>query len=221
MSVQTSELIEAVEHLPAGGRLTLYGVGWDEYEELLEQLSDYLPGVRVSYDHGTLEIVTPSFKHEKYKGLVHDFVRLLGDELDQEILCYGSATLKIEKKRRGAEPDECFYIEHAALIARKQEIDIRSDPPPDLVVEIDQTRDSSTKLPIYAGLGVAEAWRYDGDRFSFWQLTGERYVETPFSRAFPFLSPAQLAEFTANCETVGHNAARKILRDWIRTARPR
>ena len=86
MSVQTSELIEAVKHLPAGGTLTLYGVGWDEYEELLEQLSDYLPGVRVSYDHGKLEIVTPSFKHEKYKGLVHDFVRLLGDELDQEIL---------------------------------------------------------------------------------------------------------------------------------------
>ena len=160
--------------------------------------------------------MTPSFTHEKYKGLVHDLVRLLGDELNREILCYGSATLKIEKKRKGAEADECLYIEQAAIIAGKDVIDLRSDPPPDLVVEIDETRDSSTKLPIYAGLGVPEAWRYDGDRFSFWQLTTEGYVETPFSRAFPFLSAAHLAEFISNCDTLGPRAARTIFRAWVR-----
>jgi Uma2 family endonuclease len=220
MSVQTSELIEAVEHLPAGGTLTLYGVSWDEYQAFLDEIGDS-PRYRTGYDNGRLEIVTPSFRHEKYKGLVHHFILALSEELDREILCFGSATLKIEKKRKGAEADECFYIEHAAVIAGREDIDISRDPPPDLVVEIDESRDSSRKLPIYAGLGVPEAWRYDGDRFSFWQLTGDHYVETPFSRAFPFLSPAHLAEFVANCDAVGHNAARKIFRDWVTTARPR
>jgi Uma2 family endonuclease len=219
MSIQTSELIEAVEHLPAGGKLTLYGVGWDEYEVFLEQLGDS-PRYRTGYDNGKLEVVTPSFKPEKYKGFVHDLVRLLGDELDREILCYGSATLKIENKRKGAEADECFYIEHAAIIAGKDVIDLRSDPPPDLVVEIDETRDSSTKLAIYAGLGVPEAWRYDGDRFSFWQLTTQGYVETPSSRAFPCLTPAHLAGFISDCDTLGPRAARTMFRDWVRESAP-
>lgn len=219
MSVQTSELIEAVVHLPAGGKLTLYDVGWDQYQELLDQLGDS-PRFRTGYADGKLEVVTPSFKHERYKGLVHDFILVLSDELDCEILSYGSATLKIERKRKGAEADDCFYLQHAAVLAGKDSIDLRTDPPPDLVVEIDETRDSSTKLPIYAGLGVPEVWRYDGDRFSFWQLTDDGYAETPFSRAFPFVSPAHLAEYVSNCEAIGHHTARRIFRDWVRAVRP-
>lgn len=217
MSIHTSELIEAVVHLPAGGKLTLYDVGWDEYQELLDHLGDS-PRVRTGYDNGKLEIVTPSFKHEKYKGLVHDVILLLGDELDREIVSYGSATLKIERK--GAEADDCFYIQHAAVIAGKDSIDLRADPPPDLVVEIDETRDSSTKLAIYAGLGVPEVWRSDGRRFSFWQLAGSEYVPISFSSAFPFLSSEHVAEFVSNCEAVGHNTARKMFRDWVRASTP-
>ncbi|MBI4265365.1 MAG: Uma2 family endonuclease [Acidobacteria bacterium] len=220
MSVHTSELIEAVVHLPPGGKLTLYDVGWDEYEELLEQLGEF-PGVRASYDSGRLEIVTPSFKHEKYKGLVHSFILVLADELDLEVLSYGAATLKIQKERKGAEADDCFYIQHAALIASKDSVDLRTDPPPDLVVEIDETRDSSTKLAIYAGFRVPEIWRYDGDRFSFLQLAERGYAETPFSRAFPFVSPEHLSQFVSNCHEAGHNAARRMFRDWVRQSRPR
>ena len=37
-------------------------------------------------------------------------------------------------------------------------MDLRVDPPPDLVLEVDITRSSIPKLPIYAALGVPEAW---------------------------------------------------------------
>lgn len=74
------------------------------------------------------------------------------------------------------------------------------------------------KIRISGGFGVPEVWRFEGHHFSFWQLT---CVQTAVSRAFPFLSPPQLGELVANCDTVGHLAARKMLRDWVRTARPR
>ncbi len=34
MSVQTADYLDAVTHLPPGGRLTFYHVGWDGYEQL-------------------------------------------------------------------------------------------------------------------------------------------------------------------------------------------
>jgi Uma2 family endonuclease len=220
MSVQTSQLIEAVMRLPPGGKLTMYDVRWEEYQAFLDQLG-HSPRVRAGYDNGRLEIVTPSFKHEKYKGLVHDFVLVLSDELDREIVSYGSATLKIEKKKKGAEADDCFYIQHSTAIADQDSIDLRTDPPPDLVVEIDDTRDSATKLAIYAELGIPEVWCYDGDTVAFWRLTERGYVGASFSQAFPFVSPEHLANFVSNCRTAGQKAARRILRDWVRASLPR
>src|SRR5437867_12782683 len=129
--------------------------------------------------------MTPSGKHEKYKNLLHDLVLILSDELDQEILSYGSTTLKLKPKRKGAEGDDCFYIQRAGQIGEKDQLDLRIDPPPDLVIEIDVTHDSSVEFAIYAALGVSEVWHYDGSRFSIWQLAQQAYSPSPFGLSFP------------------------------------
>ena len=219
MRVQTEDYLDAITHLPPGGRLTLYEIGWEEYEQLLDRLGEGAHR-RISYDNGRLEIMTPSDKHEKYKNLLHDLVLILSDELDQEVLSYGSTTLKLEPKRKGAEGDDCFYIQHAAEIGEKDRLDLTRDPPPDLVIEIDVTHDSAGKFAIYAALGLPEIWRYDGSRFSIWQLAHEAYTAAPFSLAFPFLTAEHLAEFVANSEAQGRKQARRTFRDWVRATRP-
>jgi len=40
------------------------------------------------------------------------------------------------------------------------EIDLASDPPPDLGVEVEISRSSRARMPAYAALGVPEIWRY-------------------------------------------------------------
>ena len=42
-------------------------------------------------------------------------------------------------------------------------VDLRSDPPPDIVVEVDITHTDIDKNRLYASLGVPEFWRFDGD----------------------------------------------------------
>ena len=219
MRVQTEDYLDAITHLPPGGRLTLYEIGWEEYEQLLDRLGEGAHR-RISYDNGRLEIVTPSDKHEKYKNLLHDLVLILSDELDQEVLSYGSTTLKLEPKRKGAEGDDCFYIQHAMQIGGKDRLDLSSDPPPDLVIEIDLTHDSSSKFAIYAALGVPEIWHYDGSRFSIWHLANQAYTPAPPSLAFPFLTAGHLAEFVANSEALGGKQARRVFRAWVRAANP-
>ena len=218
MSVQTVDYLEAATYLPPGGRLTLYEIGWEEYERLLAKLEDDAR-FRISYNSGRLEITSPSAKHERYKSLLHDLVLILSDELDQEILSYGSTTLKLKSRRKGAEGDDSFYIRHAGNIGEKDHIDLTSDPPPDLVVEIDLTHESASKFVIYAELGVPEIWRYDGSRWQIWQLAGREYEPVSFSLAFPFLAAEQLAEFVANCDTQGPKEARRFFRAWVRAIR--
>jgi Uma2 family endonuclease len=219
MSVQTTDYLDAISHLPTGGRLTLYEIGWEEYEQLLDQVGED-SHLRITYDNGRLEIMTPSAKHEKYKNLLHDLVLILSDELGQEVLSYGSATLKIKRTRKGVEGDDCFYIRHASQIGDRDELDLSSDPPPDLVIEIDLTRDSAAKLDVYAALGVPEIWRYDGSRFSVWKLANQTYTLASSSLAFPFLTAENLAEFAANSKAQGRRRARQLFRAWVKATRP-
>jgi hypothetical protein len=72
--------LNAIAHLPAGRTLILGDVPWAEYEQLLADLGDGY-SVRVSYDQGRLEIVTPSSKDEKYKELILRLADTAADEL--------------------------------------------------------------------------------------------------------------------------------------------
>ena len=73
MSTRTASYLEAVEHLPNNAVLVIEGVTWSEYEQLLIDLVQW-PGMRVSYNRGRLEVVSPSKKHEKMKIFIHDLV---------------------------------------------------------------------------------------------------------------------------------------------------
>src|SRR5438445_836710 len=171
MSAPTAEYREAVDHLPPGGMLVFQQVSWEDYEQLLKDLADR-PGVRVSYDEGRLEIMSPLPEHEDYKDSLYSMVRVFSEVTGIELETRGSATWKREKLRKGSEPDTCFYVAQAERIIGRRKIDLESDPPPDVVVEIETTNESLMKFPIYAALGVPEIWRYDGRQTQFYALAG-------------------------------------------------
>jgi hypothetical protein len=75
MSFQThyTDVLEAAEHLPVGATLVIHGFDWVDYERLLGGIGDQ-SHLRVSYDNGRLEILSPSMRHEAYAKLVDFFV---------------------------------------------------------------------------------------------------------------------------------------------------
>jgi Uma2 family endonuclease/predicted nucleotidyltransferase len=217
MTTRSADYRETIEHLPEGALLVLQGVSWEEYERLLKDLVDR-PGMRVTYDQGRLEIMSPSPEHEIYKEAVARMVYALCDELELNVEGLGSSTWKKKPDMKGTEPDTCFYLANAAGIIGKRQIDLTVDPPPDLVVEIDQTNESLSKFPIYAALMVPEIWRYDakGHRTLMYELLHESYVEVAFSRAFPILTGDVIATFLEQSQTQGQRAALAAFRRWIR-----
>ncbi len=219
MTTQTLDYLTAVNYLPADGILILPHVSWHEFESLAAELGDRRE-VRLSYQRGRMEITMPSPEHEEYVDLIQDLTRLLVRELGLRMESRGTALLKRELRETGAQPDGCFYIQHAAEIIGKRQLDLTVDPPPDIVVEVDLNTDSRGKFSIYATLGVPELWRYDGLSFEIHHLTETEYVEATESLAFPFLTAAALTDFLEQSKEFGQDATLDEFKNWLQRHKP-
>ncbi|UKO97928.1 Uma2 family endonuclease [Nostoc sp. UHCC 0870] len=192
----------------------LTGISWQTYERLLEELSDRR--LRLTYNRGNLEIMSPSPEHERFKKVAGRFVEIIAEELDISIEPLGSTTLK-RPELGGAELDECFYIRNIALVRGKKRLDLTQDPAPDLVVEIDVTSSSDSRLRVYADLGVAEVWIYNGESLVIKQLQNDTYITCQTSQFFVKLPIPEIAGFLQQAETMDYLELVKIFRDWVKS----
>ena len=195
-------------------RIVIPNVAWEVFESL--GASD-CAGTRFAYDKGVLEIMSPSIEHEWYHRALGRMVETLTEELEIPILSAGSTTLKLHLKKRGLEPDECFYLEHELQMRGKRELDLTVDPPPDLAIEVDISRSSVDKLSIYAALGVPELWFYDGESLVVRRLENGVYVERDRSDSFPFLDLKEIERFMGRFEQLGETAWARSFRKWVKT----
>jgi Uma2 family endonuclease len=171
-----------------------YGVKWDVYLQLLEDLGDDR-SVRLTFNRGVLEIMSPKRLHEQITRLVDMVVTLLAFELGLNVDNCGAMTLRVESAERGGEPDSCFYIANEAAVRGVDEINLQVHPPPDIVLEVDITSPSLDKFGLYLAARVPEVWRYDGTHISFHALAGERYEAASHSLSFPHLTTAMLERY--------------------------
>ncbi len=221
MSVATGETIRARKKATlktdVGGeqRMLLHNISWKTYEQLCEDLGDQ-SHFRMWYDHGELELMSPMISHEVYGRSIAALGHLIALELGIDLTDAGSTTFKLKRKERGAEPDTCFYIKNEKLMRGKERVDLRKDPPPEIVFEVDITSSSIDKFSIYADFGVPEFWHYDGEVKIFW-LEEKQYVEKNNSLAFPWLTSEKLTDFLNDCVELGQTGALRKFRDWLRT----
>ena len=194
MSTQTANYLDAIEHLPDGATLVIHQFSWDDYERLLEELRER-PHLRVSYDRGRLEVMSPLPEHEEYARFIDDLVRAFSDVHGLKLQKYGAATWKRQRLARGAEPDACYYVANAERVIGKRQFNLEIDPPPDIVVEIDITNESLSKFSIYAALTVPEIWRYDGKTIQFYELAGNQYRKPSHGPSHPAHDPRSLGTF--------------------------
>jgi Uma2 family endonuclease len=74
-------------------RVVLRNVTWETYEALLEARADD-PAPRLTYDNGTLEVMTPSGKHERLKELIGRFIETFTLETGVRVRSAGSTTFR-------------------------------------------------------------------------------------------------------------------------------
>ncbi len=95
-------------------------------------------------------------------------------------------------------------------------LDISTDPPPDLVIEVDITSPSINRFPIYAEFRVNEIWRYLKDEVKIYLFDGRNYIESNESLALPKVTDELLTKWLAESEIMKRSAWLKNVRNWVR-----
>jgi Uma2 family endonuclease len=196
-------------------KVILEGVSWETYERLLAENLEK-PGTRFAYDRGTLEIMVVSFNHEELCATIATLVNLIAAELEIDCADSRSTTFLRKDLAQGFEPDGSFYFRDPGRIRGKKEIDLRKDPPPDLVIEVDITSHSLNKLPIFWGIGVTEVWRYTKGRLRILERSESSYVETPMSSLLPRVQSSSLNDFIESRKVLKHNIWMREVREWAK-----
>jgi Uma2 family endonuclease len=196
-------------------RLFLNDIAWEEYEAIGKILQDH-PGLRLTFDKGKLELMTTSPEHEKYKMWLGRFIETLAEEFSFSIEPGGNMTLRREDLDRGLESDQCYWIAHEKQVRGKLTRDPAIDPPPDLVLEIEISREGQDRMSIYAALQVPEVWRFDGEFLRVFILQPERnYRHVENSPTFPGVPLVEMVRFLEAFETEDYLSVVRSFRGWV------
>jgi Uma2 family endonuclease len=196
-------------------RFVLHNASWELYEAMLTHIGDR--AVRLTYDQGELQLMSPSAEHERIKGLLGRLFETLTEELRIPIISLGSTTYRRRARQRGLEPDECYYLRNLDQVRGKSKLDPAMDPPPDLAIEVDIMASSLDRMSIYASLGVCEVWRYDGQGLAVFQLDDRgEYKETANSGCVPVAPLAQFTRCLYLADAMDDTAIAIEFRQWVR-----
>ncbi len=155
------------------------GVSWEDFKAIQQGFAN-LPGVRLFYYRGELEILGTSPEHEIVKGnigfLVEDHLLTTG----VEFVATGSFSQEREDET-AAQADESYCFNE-------------QKPIPDLAIEIVITSGGPSKLKRYKVLGVREVWFWEQDGvIEVHFLEGDDYKRISRSRFLPDLDLERLA----------------------------
>lgn len=195
-------------------KLILAGVSWKEYVRLLKAFEEH--HLRLTYDRGALEIMTLSFEHENEGYLLCRLIDVLTEELNLPVQGGGSTTFQRRKHQKGLEADGCWWIGNEAKVRGKKRIDLRVDPPPDLIAEVDITRSSLNRMKIYARMKIPEVWRCDGKDLDFFVLDKGKYKKVEESQTFPGCRAAEILPFLSLLHQEDQTSIVRQFRAWVR-----
>jgi Uma2 family endonuclease len=142
-------------HLPPGTVMRMPGT-WQDYCALRNSRGDgSIP--RIKYRHGEILLMSPMPRHGREAHLLARIVEELLNSETRNYEAFTPITMDIPEEH-GIEPDYCFYIENWQAAMGKDRIDWQTDPPPDLVIEIDVT--TYTAAEDYLPYLVPEVWLF-------------------------------------------------------------
>lgn len=204
-------------HPASAQQFVFYGAKWAAYDKILEIVGSHR--IRVSYDRGKLELMSPLQVHEVYKTLFGRLFDALMTELDIPMKALGSTTFRREDVEGGLEPDQCYYFASAARVRSWWTLDLAIDPPPDLAIEIEITNSATDRMHIYAGLRIPEVWRFNGEHLIVHRLRRDGgYRVAPRSVELPFVPLDEIPPlFQRSMEIQEDRALLRGLREWVRT----
>ncbi len=192
------------------------GVDWDSYVRIDDSFET--SGVRLTYHRGTLEVMTVSQDHEGINRPINSLFENLADGFDIDSRNLGAVTHRDRNSQTGFEPDSCFYVTNLDRPCGSGPIELPRDPAPDLVIEVDISRSSMSKMAAYAAVGCREGWRYNLGEITVFSLADGRVTKAADSTILP-VSSIELNILLAKANGIRHFEWTRFVRAWARARR--
>ncbi|HMF38801.1 MAG TPA: Uma2 family endonuclease [Isosphaeraceae bacterium] len=199
-------------------RLVVPDVSWPVYETWVDALPESTP-VRMAYDGRDLEIMTKGPDHEDYRQVLGHLVVEIARSLKLPLKGLGETTWKRAEIQRGIEADQCYYFSPEKLRAAAKsrgDNDVTAFPNPDLAIEIDLSPSLIDRPGIYAAMGVAEVWRFDGKTLTIERLGPDGQYEEVEASAFLGVRPDDLVRWLVAEDASDEIAWLERLSAWLR-----
>jgi Uma2 family endonuclease len=214
-------LEQALIDLGPGDVVYATGVPWSVYVRLADFRDERRHRVKITFDRGRIEIMSPKGRHERPHFRLGLVVLALAEQRGIELKNTGATTLRNEAAEQGLEADESFYISPSDAVMKADDIDLAKQPPPDLAIEVDLTSSSVSKEAIYSRMGVPEIWRHDVDEIVIRRLQPDGVYQTAdCSLAFPQIRALDLTRLLSETNDMGEVAFWRHCCDWAKTLTP-
>jgi Uma2 family endonuclease len=196
-------------------RVVLSGIDWELYEQLRANEDNW--HVRMAYDNGRLELMSPSPDHEVITKLLAQMIEAFTEEMGIPRRSLRSTTWNRRELDKGLEADECYYILNHHRVRGRRQFDLAVDPPPDLAIETEISRSVVARLRIYSAMGIPEIWRWRKTGLTAYSLSeGRKYVAREFSLNLPMLRVKELEPFLDLELADDESAWIRKFRGWVR-----
>ncbi len=166
--------------IPIGSVMHIPG-SWQDYCILRDSRGDSsIP--RIKYQNGEISLMSPLPRHGRDAHLVARIVEIILESQDRNYEAFTPITMELPEIG-GIEPDYCFYIDNWQSAMGKDRINWQTDPPPDLVIEIDVT--SYTSELDFLPYKVPEVWLLKNNRLKIYLLKNNQYQVGEYSLCLP------------------------------------
>jgi Uma2 family endonuclease len=200
-------------------RLLIDNLDWSAYVGINDAIVER-PNLKMVYCDRRLTLVSKGLRHNRYASRLGCLVNALAAALKMRWEIAASATFRKPEKRVGVEGDGTFYFgPHADIMKGPKDIDLDTQPPPDLAIEVEVSRSADDAVIVWGRLGVPEVWRFDPIA---WECSfrgrhrNATYGHREMSLAFPTLKPDDVIEQMRLADELGTGEWYARLPRWVR-----
>jgi Uma2 family endonuclease len=207
--------------IPAGGdrSLILDAVDWDQYRRMSDALVDR-HNPRLIYLDGSLTLLVTSREHDWLANRLCDLVKAVATGCRILWEDAGQATYRRADLEAGIEGYGTFYFrDHAEIMKGRKNIDLTTQPPPDLAIEVEVSHPADKAVGVWGRLGVPEVWRLDAEELGVSVLRrneGGTYSPIDRSAALAMLTTEDIIEQLRLSDSLGSAAWYAQLGEWVR-----
>ena len=155
---------------------------WQQFKTL-QRWVENIPGLRVSYVDGYIQLMTASKQHQRIKKFIAILLEVYFFEMEIPFFPAGNATCEADERGASFSPDESYCLEE-------------DKDYPDLAIEVALTSGGVEKLEKYRRFEIPEVWFWQNDRLWVYVLRSDLtgYDRIEHSQLLPNLDLSLLEE---------------------------